>query len=116
MNEARISWSRGGEVFLNGRLTMLGSVSLAQETWLWSWANDSLPPAVLGGIDRVRRFGEANNYPVLPWPGFAYHPELVAEARLVAASVLDAELVWADATDDTHLHFLVHDLTPATER
>ncbi|MFJ9457422.1 DUF6882 domain-containing protein [Kitasatospora sp. NPDC101447] len=115
MDDARITWSRGGAVFLTGRLTMIGTVSLARQTWLWSWANDALPPAVLGDIERVRRFGEANDYPVLPWPGFDHHPELVAEARMVAASVLDADGLWADSTDDVQLHFLVHDLAPVPE-
>ncbi|MFB7474434.1 DUF6882 domain-containing protein [Kitasatospora sp. NPDC056184] len=114
MDDARITWSRDGEVFLTGRLTMIGSVSRARRSWLWSWANDSLPAAVLGDIERVRRFGEENDHPVLPWPGFAHHPELVAEARMVAASVLDAEGLWAESTDDMELHFLVHDLVLTT--
>jgi hypothetical protein len=113
MDEARIAWSRGGVVFLTGRITMIGSESLSQRTWLWSWANDSLPRTVLGDIDHVRRFGEAHDFPVLPWEGFEYHPELVAEARAVAASVLEAEGLWTDTADDVQLHFLLHDLTPA---
>ncbi|MFB7905954.1 DUF6882 domain-containing protein [Kitasatospora sp. NPDC056076] len=114
LDDARITWSRAGKVFLAGRLTMIGSVSLAQQSWLWSWANDSLPRAVLGDIERVRRYGEENDFPVLPWPGFDNRPELVAEARMVAASVLDADGLWAESTDDGQLHFLVHDLAPAT--
>ncbi|MFF4902505.1 DUF6882 domain-containing protein [Streptomyces sp. NPDC001068] len=113
MDDAKITWSRDGKVFLTGRIIMIGSVSLAQQTWLWSWANESLPPTILGDIGRVRQFGEENDYPVLPWPSFNYHPELVAEARMVAASILDAEGLWADSTDDVQLHFLVHDLTRA---
>ncbi|MFE2424056.1 DUF6882 domain-containing protein [Streptomyces hokutonensis] len=74
MDDAQITWSRDGKVFLAGRLTVIGSVSVAQQTWLWSWANDSLPHAALGDIERVRRFGEENDYPVLPWPGFTSHP------------------------------------------
>ncbi len=111
MDDARITWSRSGEAFLSGRITMIGSVSLPRQTWLWSWANDSLPALVLGEIDQVRRYGEANDFPVLPWKGFNYHPELVAEARFVAASVLDAEGLWTDTVDDVQLHFLIHDLT-----
>ncbi|MFI6844365.1 hypothetical protein OG535_38110 [Kitasatospora sp. NBC_00085] len=114
-DDARITWSREGKAFLTGRLTLIGSVSLARQTWLWSWANDSLPHALLGDIEQVRQFGEQNNYPVLPWPGFDHHPELVAEARMVAASVLDAEGLWADSTDDVQLHFLVHDLVLTAE-
>ncbi|WP_411072300.1 DUF6882 domain-containing protein [Streptomyces sp. cmx-4-25] len=116
MDDARITWSRDGEVFLTGRLTVIGSVSVAQRTWLWSWANESLPRAALGDMERVRRFGEENGYPVLPWPGFEYDPELVAEARTVAASVLGAEGLWAESTDDVQLHFMIHDLALAAER
>ncbi|GHK01620.1 DUF6882 domain-containing protein [Streptomyces sp. NPDC003753] len=115
LDDARITWSRSGKAFLTGRLTMIGSVSLSQQTWLWAWANESLPSAVLGDIEQVRRFGEANGFPVLPWPGFNYDPELVAEARVVAASVLDAEGLWADSTDDAQLHFAIHDLKPVAE-
>ncbi|GAA1534794.1 hypothetical protein GCM10009730_50090 [Streptomyces albidochromogenes] len=115
LDDARIAWSREEKVFLTGRLTLIGSVSLAQQTWLWSWANESLPRTVRGDIERVRRFGEANDYPVLPWSGFDYHPELVAEARMVAASVLDAEGLWMDSTDEAQLHFLVHDLVLAAD-
>ncbi|MFG2480520.1 DUF6882 domain-containing protein [Streptomyces fagopyri] len=115
MDDAQITWSRDGKVFLTGRLTMIGSVSLARRTWLWSWANESLPRSVLGDIDRVRQFGEENDYPVLQWQGFDHHLELVAEARMVAASVLDAEGLWAESTDDAQLHFLVHDLASVAE-
>ncbi|MCP2314483.1 DUF6882 domain-containing protein [Kitasatospora paracochleata] len=111
MDDARMTWSRGGQVFLTGRITMIGSVSLDRGTWLWAWANDSLPRAVVGDIEEVRRFGEAGGFPVLPWQGFDYHPELVAEARMVAASVLDADGLWAESTDGMQFHFLLHDLT-----
>lgn len=94
---------------------MIGSVSLSQRTWLWSWANESLPSAALGDIARVRRFGEAHDFPELPWPGFGYLPELVAEARMVAASVLDADGLWSESTDDGEPHFLLHDLKPVTD-
>ncbi|MEU2421974.1 DUF6882 domain-containing protein [Streptomyces sp. NPDC007851] len=101
---------------LTGRLTLIGSVSVSQQTWLWSWANESLPPAALGDMERVRRCGEENGYPVLPWPGFKHDPQLVAEARTVAASVLDAAGLWAESMDDVQPHFMIHDLALASER
>lgn len=60
----------------------------------------------------MRRFGEEHGFPVLPWPAFRSDPELVAEARVVAASGLDAEGLWTDATDGLRLHFALHDLAP----
>jgi hypothetical protein len=111
MEDARITWSRGGAVYLSGRITMIGSVSASEHSWLWSWANPSLPARVVGEIDRVRRYGEANNFPVLPWEGFGSDADLVNEARVVAASVLDAEGIWTDTAGDMQLHFLIRDLT-----
>ncbi|WP_333734283.1 DUF6882 domain-containing protein [Streptomyces sp. IBSBF 3010] len=40
MDDAQIRWSRTGKVFLTGRLTVIGSVSVSRQTWLWSWANE----------------------------------------------------------------------------
>ncbi|MFD6281820.1 hypothetical protein ACFWFI_40630 [Streptomyces sp. NPDC060209] len=64
----------------------------------------------------MRQFGEKNDYPVLPWSGFKCDPEFVAEARMVAASVLDAEGLWVESMDDVQPHFTIHDLSLATER
>jgi hypothetical protein len=116
MDDARMVWSRGGSPYLTARITMIGSVSIPRQTWLWSWANQSLPPAVLGDIARVRAYGEENDFPVLPWKGFRYHPALVAEARQVSAAVLDAEGLWVEVMDDVQLHFLFHDLTLVSEK
>lgn len=76
MDDAQITWSRDGKVFLTGRLTVIGSVSVAQQTWLWSWANGSLPHAALGDIEQVRQFGEENDYPVLPGQASTPTPDL----------------------------------------
>jgi hypothetical protein len=110
MEDARITWSRDGVEYLTGRLTMIGSVSLSDRTWLWSWANPSIPPLALGNIERVRRYGEANDFPVLPYEALNYSAQLVNEARVVSAAVLDAEGLWTDTSNDMELHFLIHDL------
>ncbi|MFC8090151.1 hypothetical protein [Streptomyces sp. NPDC057301] len=40
-------------------------------------------------------------------PDSSQHSELVAEAGMVAASVLDAEGLWVESTDDVELHFMI---------
>lgn len=111
MEDATMTFSRGGSVFVTARLTMIGGVSYERQTWLWSWANEGLDPLIVGDMDRVRQYGEDNGFPVLPWNGFRHHPELVLEARAVAAAVLDAEMIFTGVLDDYEYHFLLHDMT-----
>ncbi|TCO49423.1 hypothetical protein EV646_103401 [Kribbella antiqua] len=111
LKQAAITWSRAGTVVWTARLTLIGTVSLAESSWLWSWANDSLPAAAAGDTHLVREYGEKHGFPVLPWPGFNHHPDLVKEARVVSAAVLDADALWTDQSGDMQLHFLLHDLT-----
>lgn len=110
MEDASIVWSRGGRNFLRGRITMIGSVDHVQQTWLWSWANDSLPQAVLGAIATVPRYGEEHAFPLLVWPSFRAEQGPVAQARIVAADVLAAEGLWFEPGDEMDLHFAIHDL------
>jgi hypothetical protein len=110
MDDATIAWSREGRDFLRGRITVIGSVDHVQQTWLWSWANDSLPVAVLGDIAAVRRYGEERAFPVLMWPSFRAEQEPVAQARIVAADVLAAEGLWFEPGEEIDLHFAIHDL------
>jgi hypothetical protein len=110
LDQAAITWSRGGSVFCAARLTLIGTVSLTESTWLWSWANDSLPAPAVGEMRHVRKYGEAHGFPVLPWASFDHDPELVKEARVVSAAVLDAAGLWTDQAGDVELHFLLHDL------
>ncbi|WP_212816896.1 DUF6882 domain-containing protein [Polymorphospora rubra] len=110
MDDASIVWSRGGRDFVHGRITMLGSVDHVRQTWLWSWANDSLPQAVLGGINAVRQYGEEHVFPLLVWPSFRAEQTPVTQARVVAAGVLGAEGLWFEPGDEVDLHFAIHDL------
>ncbi len=111
LEQATITWSRAGTPLRTARLTLIGTVSLTEASWLWSWANDSLPPAAVGDMRKVLEYGETHRYPVLSWPSFNSHPGLVKEARVVSAAVLDATALWTDQSGDVVLHFLLHDLT-----
>jgi hypothetical protein len=110
LDDATITWSRGGEAVLRGRITAIGSVDTNSGTWLWSWANPSLPERVLGDIDRVRRHGEEHAYPVLVWQSFEADAKPVNQATAVALDLLDAVGLWRDYSDGLELVFAIHDL------
>jgi hypothetical protein len=109
-DDAVIAWSRDGAEFLRGSITSLGSVNAAKQSWLWSWANPSVPPAALGNIEAVRRFGEEHNFPLLYWPSFQSDQAAVDQATMVALDILSADGLWRDFTGGLEMVFAVHDL------
>jgi hypothetical protein len=110
LDDAVLVWSRGSAEFLRGRLTLIATVNTVHQTWLWSWASDSLPEVALGDVAQVRRHGEEHAYPLLTWPSFRAEQKPVAQARIMAADILDAEGLWFDQIDDLAYHFVLHDL------
>ena len=111
MDDGTIVWSRGGQEFLHGRITVVGSVDADEQTWLWSWANDSIPPTALGDIEAVRRFGEEHNFPLLVWRSFRSDRDPVYQSTMVALDVLSAEGLWRDFSGGIDMVFAVHDLS-----
>jgi len=50
---------------LLAKFQVAGTVSNVTNSWLWSWANRSIPRPVKRDILRVRRFGQKNQVPPL---------------------------------------------------
>jgi len=49
-----------GDETITGAAEFLGSYSKTTGTWLWGWANESVPPNVKGAAEQVRSIGEAD--------------------------------------------------------
>ena len=77
---------------------MIGTI--AGGTFLWGWANDSLPRAATHRIDLVRAFGLQHDLPLLTTPHFPGDRAQGLELLAVAARVQDAEGMFIDSTDD----------------
>ena len=86
-------------------ISVVGTVSAAQGTFLWAWANEAIPPAAKQGVELVRTFGETHDLPLLvtpEWPGGrADGLEMLA----IAGWVQDATGGFVDATGDLTLFF-----------
>jgi hypothetical protein len=50
-------FSNDGVVALVARIQFVGSVSTTSGTWLWSWADDSIEPALYARTAEVREYG-----------------------------------------------------------
>ena len=52
-------------------ICVVGTVSAAEGTFLWAWANEAIPPGTQRGLELVRTFGETHDLPLLVTPEWA---------------------------------------------
>lgn len=87
---------------------MIGSVDHVQQTWLWSWANDTLPQAVLGDITDVRRHGEEHTFPLFGLAEIPCRAEAGGAGQDRRCRCADPEELWFEPGDEIGLHFVIH--------
>ena len=87
-------------------ITVVGTASTCEGTFLWAWAN-TFPAHVLHGLEAVREFGRINDLALLTtaeWPGG--HAELL-EMVAVAGRILDGDGVFVDTSSDVTIGFVL---------
>jgi hypothetical protein len=99
-------------------ICVIGSVSAAMGTFLWAWANATVPIHARRGLEKVREFGCINGLEALTkpeWPGA--RPEGL-EMAAVAGRVLDAAGIWIAPQADVTLFFALSNFRrrPASDR
>lgn len=66
-----IVFSTDGTPYVVADVQLVGSYSDTSKTWLWAWANDSIPAGLVADSKRVHAFGEARRLERLTkdkWP------------------------------------------------
>jgi hypothetical protein len=89
-------------------LCMVGSISAWEESFLWAWANESIPAKAREPLRDVRAFGEAHDLGLLTtaeWP--ATRAEGL-EAMAAAGRILDADGTFVDSAGDLTMFFVLH--------
>jgi hypothetical protein len=61
LDAATLTFSEDNVPGVIASIEVIGSSSISGKTWLWAWANNSLPANVTQGASKVREFGEAEN-------------------------------------------------------
>jgi len=92
---------------LVAHVTVVGTRSQSEGTFLWAWANEAMPDAALADLDQVRAFGAKHELTLVidaEWPGG--HAESL-EALMIAARLLDAKGVFVDDTGDVTIYFAI---------
>ena len=112
-DRAEIVFSNDGAPAVVATVAFVGSLSKRSGTWLWSWANDSLTPAVVGAMARVRDYGEALDRPHLAvhlWPADEHDGWAMTA---VAAHLLEAAGAYRTASDNGFTYMLLGDVRHA---
>ncbi|BBB62133.1 hypothetical protein UNDKW_3860 [Undibacterium sp. KW1] len=66
-----LTFSDGGVVKLSARIEFVGSYSDRSKTWLWSWGNSTITPALYKRMDVLRSLGAKHRFNKLTqrsWP------------------------------------------------
>jgi len=89
-------------------ICMVGSISACEKTFLWAWANETIPSGAQARLPDVRTFGTTHDLGLLTtaeWPATrAEGLEILA----VAGRVLDADGIFIDSVGDLTLFFVLH--------
>ena len=86
-------------------LCLVGTTSECEGTFLWAWANETIPPAATRGLEQVRQFGEANDLSLLTEAEFAGSRPDGLEVVAIAGRILDADGTFVAADGDVTRFF-----------
>lgn len=109
LHAATLTLHRPG-VTVAADLCFVGSISASEGTFLWGWANESIPQSARRRLDEVRAFGERYGLDRLiasEWPGTDAD---ALEMMAVASRILDAEGTWIDRSADLTMVFALFNL------
>jgi hypothetical protein len=85
-----LTFSQDGVPKVRASIQVIGTTSISGGTWMWGWANESLPPNVTKEVAKVRAFGETENIAELKEQELPDDEHLGWELTAVAAKVLGA--------------------------
>jgi hypothetical protein len=105
-----LTFSKDGIPGVIASIQVVGTTSKAEGTWLWSWANASLPNTSTDQMETVRAFGEGENLSLLKNP-YAEDDEYLGWAMTaIAAKILDAKGGYRCPSGDGFIYFVYTDL------
>jgi hypothetical protein len=108
LDSATIRFRRASDEIV-ASLVLVGTTSEHEGTFLWAWANETIPDAATRGLDAVRRFGKDNDLPLLTDAEFPGSRPDALEVLAIAGRILDADGVFIDSTGDVTCFFALKD-------
>lgn len=113
--DGKLRFSNGGKVRVIAEAQIVGSFSIFNGTWMWSWANESVDKAVKRDIEKVKDFGEKNRFPKLTKKLFECEEEDAWTLTKAAGEVLNAKGTYRGQIQDGWVYFLITDIEQVVE-
>jgi hypothetical protein len=88
-------------------LCIVGTASLCEGTFLWAWANETMPKPAFNRLDSVRMFGDRHQLDLLATPEWDGGRAEGLEMLAVAGRILDADGTFVDTAGDLTMFFLL---------
>ena len=109
-------FSHEGKTRVIANIQVVGSTSTSAGTWLWAWANDSLPQNVATDVMASKLFGEKHGIAELTTELLADDAieNLGWELTAVTARLIEAKGAYRAPTDDGCLFLIFRDIGFAT--
>lgn len=90
-DRATLTFSQGGVPKVLASIQVVGTTSISGGTWLWGWANESLPSRVTNELANVRAFGKAEKIAELTEAELSDDEHLGWGMTAIAAKLLGAK-------------------------
>lgn len=90
------------------RLVTVGTV--AGNSFMWAWANESIPMDAKQRLEEVRAFGMQNDLSLLTTACVGGGLAQARECLAIAGRVLNANGIWLDRTESGHIVFALFEL------
>ena len=104
MASATITFNQGANRVV-ADLCVVGTASKAEGTFLWAWANETIPAGAKRDLEKVREFGVEHALDLLTEPALEGGRAEGTEAVAIAGRILDADGVWIDEGGDHTVFF-----------
>lgn len=108
--DGKLRFSDNDGVKLVATAQILGSYSTYSATWMWSWANKTIDPAVRKDMIKVKEFGQKSNFKELTEPQFECGESHAWKLTSAAGELLDAKGAYRGQIQDGWVYFLIMDI------
>jgi hypothetical protein len=110
LEAATLTFSDGGVPRIIAQIQAVGSTSNTSMTWLWGWANESLPPGVVARMQEVREYGRNENVAQLGESKLPDDEHLGWAMTAIAANIIGAKGAYRCPSERGFLYFVFTDL------